>query len=132
LLIDDSSADDTAGVALAAAREFELPLRRIAAAVGNAGAARNIGLTQCEAPLVYFLDADDEVAAGGLHHLVEALTSDTGRTLALGTAIRRTGGRPDKPKTPQQALADRHGKRTLSTRPRPLSALPRESAARRG
>jgi glycosyltransferase involved in cell wall biosynthesis len=100
LLVDDSSGDDTAGVALAAARELELPLRRIAATARNAGAARNIGLAQCEAPLVYFLDADDEVAAGGLHRLASALRRDTGRTLAIGTAIRRAAGRPEKQKAP--------------------------------
>ena len=100
LLVDDDSDDGTGEVAGAAARRLELPLRHLHRTAGGAGAARNIGLAEATGDHVYFLDADDEVVAGGLTCLAQALRADPAADLAIGTAIRRTAGRPDKPKVP--------------------------------
>jgi glycosyltransferase involved in cell wall biosynthesis len=107
LLVDDASDDDTAKVAAAAAGEYGLPFRLTRTAVRNAGSARNIGLSQCDGAFIYFLDADDEAATDGLRHLVEALQRHPGKALAIGAAIRRTDGRPDKQKTPVGYGGDR-------------------------
>jgi glycosyltransferase involved in cell wall biosynthesis len=107
LLIDDGSADETARIAVETSRRCRLPLEVVRTSVGAAGAARNVGLARAQGKFIYFLDADDEVVAGGLGVLLDALLQAGGEGIAVGAAIRRTAGRPDKLKLPHGYTADR-------------------------
>lgn len=80
IVVDDGSTDDTAAV-----------VERYAPAVTylrqdnrERGAARNAGVAATSAPLVAFLDSDDEYLPGHLERLVAALTADP----AVGLAYR--------------------------------------------
>jgi len=107
VLVDDGSEDETIQVARAAAGRHRLPLRIVTADARNAGAARNIGYSQCRCPLVYFIDADDHVEPEGLRKLHRALDADLKIGLAVGAHVRRTEGRPDKRKAPNGYSNDR-------------------------
>lgn len=109
LLIDDGSEDGTAAAASESAARQGLPLRVIATRLGSAGAARNAGIEQAGGRFIFFLDADDEVMAGGLMRLRDALIGAPGAGLAVGASIRRTEGRPDKLKAPNGYSRDRPG-----------------------
>jgi len=80
IIIDDGSTDDSAAV-----------VRQLAPAAvyfhqKNAGcwAARNVGLARAQAPLVAFLDVDDEWPADALAALRRALAGHSGALFALG------------------------------------------------
>ena len=106
LLIDDGSDDDTADIAWATARRLGLPMHVAKLRLGNAGAARNAGISRARGDFVFFLDADDEVMPGSLLALRGALAG-SGAALAIGASVRRTKGRPDKVKTPHGYGPDR-------------------------
>jgi O-antigen biosynthesis protein len=107
LLIDDGSQDGTAAIACAAARRFALPLIVTSVRCGGAGAARNAGLVLVRGEHIFHLDADDEVIAGGLSLLHEALRRSPAAGLAIGASIRRAEGRVDKTKLPYGYTPDR-------------------------
>ncbi len=72
IVADNGSSDDTLGVAYAFADR--LPLRTVDAhSVQGAAHARNVGAREAGAPLLAFVDADDEVAPGWLAAIVAAL-----------------------------------------------------------
>ena len=100
LLVDDGSSDATAERARETAGRLGLPLQVIAAAAGDAGAARNIGLERARGAFVLFLDADDELAAGAIGRLLEPLAANPAAGLSVGATRRRTAARPDKLKVP--------------------------------
>jgi len=106
LLIDDGSGDDTARIALAAARKRDLPLTVKAGRFGSAGAARNAGIGEAKGRYVYFIDADDEMVPGGLRLLYDALVGNPEAGIAIGASIRRAAGRPDKLKVPAGYCSD--------------------------
>lgn len=70
LVVDDGSTDDGAD-RVAALRDSRIRLIRQANA--GPGAARNRGIAEARAPLVAFLDADDEWRPGYLVHALDAL-----------------------------------------------------------
>lgn len=107
LLIDDGSEDGTAATASESAARHGLPLRIVAMRLGSAGAPRNAGVDLADGNYIFFLDADDEVMAGSLTRLRDALLGQTGAGLAIGASIRRTEGRPDKLKAPHGYSRDR-------------------------
>jgi len=90
ILADDQSGDGTAEIAASAAAAADLPLTVIRGAWNNAGGARNAAIAAATGDYVYLLDADDEVAEGGLRALVECLQSDRNAGLAIGGYLRRT------------------------------------------
>src|SRR5262245_15890923 len=96
LVIDDASTDGTADVAAEVGNLYEMPLRIISTRAGSAGGARNAGIGQSTGKFIHLLDADDELAPGGLSLLFNALTGDERAGIAVGANIRRTEGRPDK------------------------------------
>lgn len=100
LLVDDRSDDGTAAAAREAALRHSLPLRVIAGNFGSAGAARNAGLAAANEEHIFYLDADDAVVSGGLTLLHGALARDPGAGIAIGGAVRKTAGRPDKTRVP--------------------------------
>lgn len=100
ILVDDASQDDTVDLARKAARTAGLPLSVLKFAVSGAGAARNAGLAAARFPFIHFLDADDRMEPGGISALHQALVSDPSAGIAVGAHLRRTEGRPDKPKSP--------------------------------
>ena len=100
LVLDDGSTDQTPAIASRMAQLYGLPLEVIPVCAGSAGGARNAGLAQATGEFIYLLDADDEVVAGGLSLLHEALCRDKRAGLSIGANIRRTQGRPDKLKVP--------------------------------
>lgn len=100
LLVDDGSTDATAATASECAGRLGLPIEILATAVGDAGAARNLGLERARGAFIFFLDADDEVVAGAIGLLLAALQADPAAGLALGATRRRTAARPDKLKVP--------------------------------
>ena len=100
LVMDDGSTDETSAVTSEMARLYGLSLEVIPACAGSAGGARNAGIAQATGEFIYMLDADDELAAGGLSLLHEALRRDKLAGLSVGANVRRTEGRPDKLKLP--------------------------------
>lgn len=100
LVLDDGSTDQTPAIASQMALLYGLPLQVIPVCAGSAGGARNAGLAQATGEFIFLLDADDEVVAGGLSLLHEALCRDKRAGLSIGANIRRTQGRPDKLKVP--------------------------------
>ena len=132
LVVDDASCDGTGEVAVAIAEQCGLPLALIAANCRNAGAARNRGIERATGEFLFFLDADDELIEGGLAALVEALTR-SGRSLAVGGSIRRSGAKLDDLKLPRGYGDDRRAnvRNMLTLRLHPIivgSALLRRSA----
>jgi glycosyltransferase involved in cell wall biosynthesis len=107
LLVDDGSTDGTAAAALGSARAHGLPLEILSVRLGSAGAARNQGIAHAKGKFIFMLDADDELVAGGLSLLRNALLSNPGAGLSVGATIRRTSGRPDKLKQPRGYTTDR-------------------------
>ncbi|MDA4846166.1 glycosyltransferase family 2 protein [Hoeflea poritis] len=98
ILIDDRCSDGTAERAHSAAGALKLPLTVRCVQAGSAGAARNAGLEQASCPLLYFIDADDILLAGGLAKLAGAL--EYGAGLAIGTSVRVTPGQEDLVRVP--------------------------------
>lgn len=96
VIVDDASQDDTVARAHDAAVKLGLPVRFVRGAGRGAGAARNAGMRAVENDLIYFIDADDEVIAGGLTALHDRLVGDPSIGLAVGAYVRRVEGRPDK------------------------------------
>ncbi|MGM7698593.1 glycosyltransferase family 2 protein [Microbacterium sp. A84] len=92
-VVDDGSTDNTAQ----AAREDGATV--ISQTNQGASAARANGLLQTSAPLVTFLDADDELIAAGVHHSIEMLNDDQSAVVCAGriegfTAAGELGIRP--------------------------------------
>jgi glycosyltransferase involved in cell wall biosynthesis len=100
LVMDDGSTDETSAVAAKMAQLYGLPLTVIPVCAGSAGGARNAGIAKATGAYIYLLDADDELAAGGLSLLHRALCQNKRAGLSVGATIRRTAGRPDKLKVP--------------------------------
>ncbi|WP_244277709.1 glycosyltransferase [Mesorhizobium erdmanii] len=107
ILVDDRSDDQTSAVSIEAARRYQLPLQIVAVDLGSAGAARNAGMARASGRFLFFLDADDEVVAGGLRLLRDALLRNPEAGLSVGASIRRTEGREDKLKVPHGYTSDR-------------------------
>ena len=80
IVIDDGSTDDSAAVIRQVAPEASYHYQQ------NAGcsAARNAGLARARAPLVAFLDMDDDWPDGALHFLVGALQEHRHALFVLG------------------------------------------------
>lgn len=108
LLINDGSQDDTVLRARESALAHGLPLKVIEARLGNAGAARNAGLAAVAGSHVFYLDADDEVIAGGLSRLHDVLLANPQATLAVGSSIHRAHD-GEKLKVPGRYANDRLG-----------------------
>jgi len=100
LVVDDDSCDASAQVAREVGEAFDLPLGIVPTRASSPGAARNAGLRRVTGDFIFWLDADDEVIAGGLRRLHEALSFNPAAGLAIGATIRRTQGRLDKLKVP--------------------------------
>jgi glycosyltransferase involved in cell wall biosynthesis len=92
LVIDDASTDDTGAVAARVGTELGLPVRVVTANVRDPGQARNVGIEQAAAPLIYFLDADDRHCIGGLRRLFEAAIRSPQTGLIVGAYQRLTDG----------------------------------------
>ncbi|WP_245235450.1 glycosyltransferase [Mesorhizobium erdmanii] len=107
ILVDDRSDDQTSAVSIEAAQRYQLPLQIVAVDLGSAGAARNAGMARASGRFLFFLDADDEVVAGGLRLLRDALLRNPEAGLSVGASIRRTEGREDKLKVPHGYTSDR-------------------------
>ena len=78
----------------------------ISAQFANIGAARNAGLERVAGEYVFFLDSDDEIVAGALTLLHQALKSNPSTGIAVGAFARRTSGRPDNLKLPSKYTDD--------------------------
>lgn len=133
LLIDDDSGDATARIARSTAARWRLPLTVHRTRAGSPGAARNAGIELASGTFLFFLDADDELIAGGLGLLHRQMQHSTAIGVAIGASLRRTEGRPDKLKQPAGYGDDRLGNahRYLTNRMWPIamgSALVRASA----
>ena len=123
ILIDDRSGDATADSARMAAHDLGLPLAAYRVSAGSAGAARNAGLDRATLPLVFFIDADDLLVAGGLEKLVTAIDGDAEAGLAIGTSIRKTPGSKDLARVPSGYGTDpvENAERYLLNRAPPIS-----------
>jgi hypothetical protein len=64
-------------------------------------------LGKAEGRLVFFLDGDDQIVAGGLTALVRTLVSHPDAGVAIGGYIRRTRGREDRLRRPSSYSTDR-------------------------
>ena len=100
LLVDDSSTDGTASFAEAEGKRLGLPVRVLQAGARGTGAARNAGLDAALAPFIYFIDADDLLAAGGLTALKDRLDANPDSGLALGTYVRNVDGKRERIERP--------------------------------
>lgn len=91
IVADNRSTDGTAQAAVAASAGLELTVIPAQRAQG-ANCARNEGSRTAKAPLILFLDADDEIADGALRAVVDAFADDP--TLDLATGVPE-GNDPD-------------------------------------
>ena len=82
VVVDDGSTDDTPTVL----RTFDARVHALHQDNTERGAARNAGVAAATAPLVAFLDSDDEYLPGHLSALVAALERDPGAGLAYRQA----------------------------------------------
>jgi len=105
LLVDDSSSDNTATIAIEAARRLALPLRVIKSNCRDAGGSRNLALAEAGFPWIYMIDADDLHLQGGLRALLSR--SQSGADMVVGAYRRRTDGEDRQIKTPVGYTADR-------------------------
>jgi len=80
VLIDDGSTDNSADVIRRLAPEASYHYQEN----GGCSAARNTGLARARAPLIAFLDMDDEWPEGNLRHLGAALEEHPQALFALG------------------------------------------------
>ncbi len=87
VVVADNSAAGHAAAVLAGI-ETEVPLRAVPCAPANISVARNAGLHAARAPLVAFLDDDQEVESGWLDALVDTLHR-TGADAAVGVVLPR-------------------------------------------
>ncbi len=100
LLVDDSSSDDTAAIAEAAASRLALPLRVIQSNRRDAGGARNAALEQARYPWIYMIDADDLHLEGGLRSLLLRAEAQPKADMVVGAYRRRTDGEDRQFKLP--------------------------------
>jgi len=94
LVVDDGSTDDGPARARAVLAELGLGAGQVLQQA-NAGssAARNRALAESRAPWVYFLDADDELAADPLALVDAAEAADPGATAVLAATVAERDGR---------------------------------------
>ncbi|RAZ78368.1 glycosyltransferase family 2 protein [Mesorhizobium atlanticum] len=92
LLVDDSSSDATATVAVEAALRLALPLRVIKSSCRDAGGSRNLALEQARFPWIYMIDADDLHLEGGLRALLAETGIQPAPDMVVGAYRRRTDG----------------------------------------
>jgi glycosyltransferase involved in cell wall biosynthesis len=98
IVVDDGSRDATAKVVAAAddprVRLISIPNRGVAA-------ARNRGLSDCRAPLVIFLDADDLLRPRALERMVATMAANPGHVACFGHHIKIDEDRaPRGPRAP--------------------------------
>ncbi|HYG88104.1 MAG TPA: glycosyltransferase family A protein [Azospirillum sp.] len=86
ILVDDASSDGTADAASAGGDPRVRVLRT--GSPSGVGRARNLGLSQCRAPYVVFLDGDDLLEPDALERMVAALESAPDRVACFGHHIR--------------------------------------------
>lgn len=96
LVVDDSSSDDTAVVALEAALKITPNARILKASCRDAGGARNLALAEASCPWIYLIDADDLHLPGGLGAMLEQVRA--GADLVVGGSLRRVDGEDRKVK----------------------------------
>lgn len=86
VVVDDASSDDSAEAVRAAAGEHPwLPVRLVRReANGGPAVARNEALEHARAPLLFILDADNQLLPQGLDLLCGALDADPGAAFAYG------------------------------------------------
>ncbi|MBN9195073.1 MAG: glycosyltransferase family 2 protein, partial [Microbacterium sp.] len=96
LVVDDSSSDDTAMVALKAALEITPNARVLRASCRDAGGARNLALAEASCPWIYLIDADDLHLPGGLSAMLKKARA--GADLVVGGSLRRVDGEDRKVK----------------------------------
>jgi glycosyltransferase involved in cell wall biosynthesis len=101
LVVDAASSDSSRRLATELGRVLRLPVRIIETAPGCAGATRNAGLDHASGSWVYFIDADDEHAPGGLRGLLAALEGKPEAKVAVGPFIRSTIGVKQRQKSPR-------------------------------
>ncbi len=109
LVIDDGSRDRTAAVARESGEALGLRLEILPVAFSNAGAARNAGIRRVRGDLLYLIDADDELLAGGLRMLADALRANPEAELVIGGYVRRIEGLADKTRLPHAYGQDLNG-----------------------
>jgi GT2 family glycosyltransferase len=106
LLVDDSSTDGTAEIALRCTEALDLPLKVLRVACLDSGQARNAGIEASEGQWLYFLDADDEHLNGGLRELLRIARTKPDIDIVIGAYRRITDGLVRRHKRPRSFSAD--------------------------
>ncbi len=88
IVVDDGSTDDTAAAVTRRAEDHGLPVELTHVSLGDAGAARNVGLDLARGRFVYFIDADDLHLEGGLRALRQSLLDTPRAGVAVGAFVR--------------------------------------------
>jgi glycosyltransferase involved in cell wall biosynthesis len=100
IVVDDSSTDGTGAVARQTGESLGLPVRVVAAAFRDAGRSRNLALSHARAAWIYFMDADDRHASGGLRRLMDRAARAPAPDLVIGAYVRHVNGVNRGVKTP--------------------------------
>lgn len=100
IVIDDGSTDGTGAVARQTGESLGLPVRVVAATFRDAGKSRNLALSHARAPWIYFMDADDHHATGGLRRLIDRAARAPAPDLVIGAYMRYVNGINRGLKTP--------------------------------
>lgn len=100
IVVDDNSTDGTGAVARRSGDSLGLPVRVVEAAFRDAGRSRNLALSLARAPWIYFMDADDRHAAGGLRRLMDRAALPPVPDLVIGSYVHLVNGVNRGIKTP--------------------------------
>ena len=73
LIINDGSTDDSGGIIRKWAEQQVIPIRYIETRNEGVSAARNRGINEAVGDWIFFCDADDYIANGSIHTLINLL-----------------------------------------------------------
>lgn len=100
IVVDDGSSDSTVKQAYHYGAHLKLNLVVHSVSYLSAAAARNHGIVNAQYPYIYFIDADDQLIAGGLLLLLKHMSENADTGIVIGGSIRVTPGHKELRRIP--------------------------------